>query len=132
MAEYGFVPTNVGLAQEINQALLEKAVKFTHVAFGDGDNNLSPAQTALVNERTRRVVNDIKAVPGDRRTYKIECAIPPDVGGFSITEAGLFDEFGNLCYVAKYTGTYKPLLAEGASEDFLVVLYITVSDVANI
>lgn len=53
-------------------------------------------------------------------------------GGFYIREAGIFDDDGDLIYIANLATRYKPLPAEGGASDLSVTLVSTVSNLANL
>ncbi|HBX3785367.1 TPA: phage tail protein, partial [Klebsiella pneumoniae subsp. pneumoniae] len=56
-----------------------------------------------------------------------EMIIPPEVGGFTIREAALFDDAGVCMAVANVPETYKPALAEGSGRFTILRIWLAVS-----
>ncbi|HBU6886494.1 TPA: phage tail protein, partial [Klebsiella pneumoniae] len=63
---------------------------------------------------------------------RAEMIMPPQVGGFWLREAGLFDEDGVCLAVASLAPSYKPLLAEGSGRLQALNIWIAVSSTADI
>jgi phage-related tail fiber protein len=76
-------------------------------------NNPDDEQTSLINERFRTQLNSLK-LSDTENIIIAEMIIPPEVGGFTIREAALFDDAGVCMAVANVPETYKPALAEGS------------------
>ncbi|MSJ21912.1 phage tail protein, partial [Escherichia coli] len=71
-------------------------VIFSWMSVGDGGGSVTipgDEQTALVNERFRTQLNSLKLSDTDSIIIA-EMIIPPEVGGFTIREAALFDDDG--------------------------------------
>lgn len=58
--------------------------------------------------------------------------MPPEVGGFTIREAALFDDAGVCMAVASVPETYKPLLGEGSGRFTVLRIWLIVSSTENI
>ncbi|MGF0295358.1 phage tail protein, partial [Escherichia coli] len=63
---------------------------------------------------------------------RTEMIILPQVGGFWLREAALYDEDGVCLAVASLPESYKPLLAEGSGRLQSVNLWIAVSNTADV
>lgn len=131
-SEYGCFLTNLGLAAITNAFLLGETVALTHIAVGDGDDPITQDMTELHSERARVAVNRISRSPEDDTIFETDGYIPADVGGWNITEAGLFDEDGNLFAVSKYPPTYKPALESGAAVDLQIRLLFRTENADNV
>ncbi|EQC3936799.1 phage tail protein, partial [Klebsiella pneumoniae] len=61
-----------------------------------------------------------------------EMLIPPQVGGFTMREAALYDEDGVCLAVANMPETYKPLLAEGSGRFSVIRIQLAVASTADV
>lgn len=105
-------------------------VIFAQMSVGDGG-GITPTpndeQSSLVNELYRTQLNSLK-ISGDNSDIIIaEMIIPPEVGGFTIREAALFDSEGECMAVASVPETYKPALAEGSGRFTILRIWLAVS-----
>ncbi|MBD7350018.1 phage tail protein [Klebsiella pneumoniae] len=102
---------------------------FSQMSVGDGGGGAttpSEEQTSLVNELFRTHLNSLKL--SDTESIIIaEMIIPPEVGGFTIREAALFDDDGECMAVANVPETYKPALAEGSGRFTILRIWLAVS-----
>ena len=112
----------------------EKVI-FSHMAVGDGNGNTprpDDEQESLVNELFRTSLNSFKVVDNENNVIAAEMIIPPEVGGFTIREAALFDEDGNCLAAASTPETYKPQLSEGSGRFTILRMWIAVSSTENV
>ncbi|MFW7765848.1 phage tail protein [Klebsiella pneumoniae] len=104
-------------------------VVFSQMSVGDGGGSATipdEDQTSLVNELFRTQLNSLKL--SDTESIIIaEMIIPPEVGGFTIREAALFDDDGECMAVANVPETYKPALAEGSGRFTILRIWLAVS-----
>ncbi|GAA6598582.1 hypothetical protein nublan013_42130 [Klebsiella pneumoniae] len=104
-------------------------VVFSQMSVGDGGGSAttpSEWQTSLVNELFRTQLNSLKL--SDTESIIIaEMIIPPEVGGFTIREAALFDDDGECVAVANVPETYKPTLADGSGRFTILRIWLAVS-----
>ncbi|HHZ7353200.1 TPA: phage tail protein, partial [Klebsiella pneumoniae] len=63
---------------------------------------------------------------------RAEMVMQPQVGGFWLREAGLYDDAGDCLAVANLPPSYKPMLAEGAGRLQAINLWIAVSNTADV
>ncbi len=102
---------------------------FSQMSVGDGGGSAttpSDGQTALVNERFRTQLNSLK-LSDTENIIIAEMIIPPEVGGFTIREAALFDDTGACMAVANVPETYKPALVEGSGRFTILRIWLAVS-----
>lgn len=128
--KYYALLTNVGAAKLANATALGGQVEITQMAVGDGNGALptpNPAQTALVHELRRALLNTLTIDPVNTNQIIAEQVIPEDVGGWWIREIGLFDKDGDLIAVANCAETYKPLLQEGSGRVQVIRVILIVS-----
>lgn len=105
-----------------------KAV-FSQMSVGDGGGSATVPgneQTSLVNECFRTQLNSLK-LSDTENIIIAEMIIPPEVGGFTIREAALFDDAGVCMAVANVPETYKPALAEGSGRFTILRIWLAVS-----
>ncbi len=108
-------------------------IKLSELALGDaGGASYDPdgSESVLRNEVHRIAIASITQDVQNPAWLVIEAIIPPDVGGWWIREAGVFDEDGNMFAIAKYPETYKAQLSDGTASTLTIqiVLQITNSD----
>lgn len=104
-------------------------VIFAEMSVGDGGGSATTPddeQTALVNERFRTQLNSLK-LSDTENIIIAEMIIPPEMGGFTIREAALFDDAGVCMAVANVPETYKPALAEGSGRFTILRIWLAVS-----
>ncbi|MCJ7360610.1 phage tail protein [Klebsiella quasipneumoniae] len=104
-------------------------VVFSQMSVGDGGGSATipgEEQTSLVNELFRTQLNSLKLSDTDSIIIA-EMIIPPEVGGFTIREAALFDDAGECMAVANVPETYKPALAEGSGRFTILRIWLAVS-----
>ena len=88
--------------------------------------------SGLINEKYRAALNRVEIADMAANVIRTEILIMPQVGGFWIREAALYDEDGECIAVANLAPTYKPLLSEGAGRMQSVNLWIAVSNTAAV
>ncbi|HBX6165251.1 TPA: phage tail protein [Klebsiella pneumoniae] len=104
-------------------------VVFSQMSVGDGRGSATTPgdeQAALINERFRTQLNSLK-LSDNENIIIAEMIIPPEVGGFTIREAALFDDAGVCMAVANVPETYKPALAEGSGRFTILRIWLAVS-----
>jgi len=117
-------------SKKISDAIVNgDRVIFAQMSVGDGGGNATTPdenQTSLVNERFRTQLNSLK-LSDTENIIIAEMIIPPEVGGFTIREAALFDDAGVCIAVANVPETYKPALAEGSGRFTILRIWLAVS-----
>ncbi|MGF1018568.1 phage tail protein, partial [Klebsiella pneumoniae] len=85
-----------------------------------------------VNEVYRAPLNRLVIADLDRNVIRAEMLMMPQVGGWWLREAALFDDRGICLAVASLPPSYKPLLEQGAGRMSTVNIYITVNNIADV
>ncbi|MDN0081615.1 phage tail protein [Crenobacter sp. SG2305] len=132
---YYAILTAIGEAKLANATALGTTLKLTAMAVGDGGGSTPQPdrdQKKLVNEKRRAPLNSLYVDPLNPSQIVAEQIIPEDVGGWWIREGGLYDPDGNLCAVANFPDTYKPLLASGSGRVQTIRIVLVVSNTAAV
>lgn len=132
---FSAVLTPEGEAAIARAALSGEPVGFSYMAVGDGG-GISPVTasliTGLINEMYRAPLNRLVIADQSANVIRAEMIMPPQVGGFWLREAALYDDDGVCLAVANLPESYKPLLAEGSGRLYSVNLWIAVSNTADV
>lgn len=131
MAEFFCMLTDTGKGLLANAVALGTQMRLTHMAIGDGGGPgaaVTEAMDALAHEVHRAPLNDLVTIEGDPYVVKAEMVIPPDVGGWTVREAGLFTNTGVLFAVALMPESYKPALADGSTMELRVRMLMEVTN----
>lgn len=129
------VLTAAGERRMTEAALSGEPVGFSYMGVGDGGGTLyqpHAEQAGLVNELYRAPLNRLVIADSGANIIRAEMVILPQVGGFWLREAALYDDEGVCLAVANLPESYKPLLAEGSGRLQSVNLWIAVSNTADI
>ncbi|MFS7242326.1 phage tail protein [Serratia proteamaculans] len=127
--------TKSGAEKLAAAAVSGEKVGFTQMAVGDGGGIIPTPdenQTALVNECFRTYLNSLKVVDSDKNIIAAEMIIPPQIGGFTMREAALFDDAGICLAIASMPETYKPLLYEGSCRFSIIRIWLSVSSTGSV
>lgn len=127
--------TAVGEAKLANAAALGTQLQISRMAVGDGNGNLpvpSRTQTALINERYRADLNELKVDPNNASQIIAELVIPETEGGYWLREMGLYDATGALIAVSNCPPSYKPQMAEGSGRTQVLRMVLIVSSTAAV
>lgn len=133
--KYYSVVTDIGRAQIANALLMETQIELTHMAVGDGNGSeVLPkgSETQLANEVYRGPVNYLGKVANDPAQIIAKLIILPNVGGFTVREAGLFDVDGNLIIYCSLPSMVKPVLPEGTGMDLTVAIQALVGNAIDV
>lgn len=135
MPQFYTLLTDTGQAKIANAVALGGTIEITELAVGDGGGSLptpDSGATALINEVRRAAINASQTDPDNPSWIVVEQVLPPDVGGWTIREIGIYDVDGDLIGIGNYPETYKPVLAEGSSRTQTVRFVLEVSDTAAV
>lgn len=127
--------TQAGREKIAAASVTGEKVLFSLMAVGDGDGGpveLRDSQDGLANEHYRTQLNSLKIQDNQKNIISAEAIIPPEIGGFTIREAALYDEDGVCMAVARVPETYKPALAEGSGRFTVLRIWLIVSSTENI
>ncbi|RKR02589.1 tail-collar fiber protein [Kushneria sinocarnis] len=135
MAQYYTLPTAVGEAKLANAIALGGTITISELALGDGGGTLPTPdsdRTALINEVRRAQINTSVVDEDNPNWIVVEQVLPPDVGGWTIREVGLYDADGDMIAYGNYPETYKPQLSEGSGRTQTIRFVMQVSDTAAV
>lgn len=126
--------TAAGVNAMTRAVMNNEPISITEMAVGDGGgNNINPdGMQELVNEVYRAPLNRLVIADLDRNVIRAEMLMMPQVGGWWLREAALFDDRGICLAVASLPPSYKPLLEQGAGRMSTVNIYITVNNIADV
>lgn len=133
--KYSTIITQAGKDKLAAAALSGESVGFAYMAVGDGGGELpvpDASWTGLINERYRAPLNRLVIADQAANIIRAEMIMLPQVGGFWLREAALYDDEGECLAVASLPESYKPLLAEGSGRLHAVNLWIAVSSTENV
>ena len=126
--------TSAGERKFAAAAVSGEPVNFSEMAVGDGGGivpDLSENDD-LVNELYRAPLNRVVIADQGANIIRTEMIMMPQVGGFWVREAGLYDSEGVCIAVATVPPSYKPLLAQGSGRLHAVNIWIAVSSTADV
>lgn len=129
---YKAVLTNEGVRRFASAALSGVPVGFAEMAVGDGELTDHESRTGLVSERYRAPLNRVVIADQAANVIRTEMIMMPQVGGFWLREAALYDDEGECLAVADLPPSYKPLLDQGAGRLQSVNLWIAVSNTVDV
>jgi len=135
MPQFYTVLTDIGQSKLANAVALGQTIEITELAVGDGNGSLptpETSRTALVNQVRRAPINLSEVDDQNPNWVVVEQVLPPDVGGWTIREVGIYDVDGDLIGYGNYPETYKPVLAEGSSRTQTIRFVMEVSDTAAV
>ncbi|HBX1489451.1 TPA: phage tail protein [Klebsiella pneumoniae] len=135
MQKYFAILTAEGERKMAEAALSGEPVGFSHMGVGDGGGTLPQpyaTQTGLINELYRAPLNRLVIADGGANIIRAEMVMFPQVGGFWLREAALYDDDGVCLALANLPPSYKPLLAEGSGRQQAVNLWIAVNNTADV
>ncbi|MCD4511539.1 phage tail protein [Brucella pseudogrignonensis] len=134
MAQNSFaLMTNVGRAKEAAALANGTAVVITHIAIGDGTTVPSGGETSLYHEVARKAVSGHGTVVGASNVAYFDIFLEASEGPFTIREAGLIDQDGDLIAIAYYDPPIsKPTPTSGQTVEGTVRLQVAFSNIANI
>ncbi|MBZ5876007.1 phage tail-collar fiber domain-containing protein [Chromohalobacter israelensis] len=135
MPQFYTLPTVIGEAKIANAIALGSTIEITKLAIGDGGGSLPKPdsdRTSLVNEIRRAAINTSVVDDDNPNWIVVEQVLPPDVGGWTIREVGLYDADGDLIAYGNYPETYKPVLSEGSGRTQTIRFVMQVSDTAAV
>ncbi|BBQ88107.1 phage tail protein [Raoultella ornithinolytica] len=132
--KYLAVLTPAGEMKLAAAALNNEPVGFSVMAVGDGGGMLPDpvGRSALVNERFRAPLNRLVIADQEANVIRAEMIMLPQVGGFWLREAALYDDEGVCLAVASLPPSYKPELAQGSGRLSAVNMWIAVSRTSDV
>lgn len=128
---YFCILTEAGRAQIANALAMGRTISLTHMAVGDGGGApIVPVETmeTLVGEQYRAEINRLAIKDDDPGHVIVELVIPSSEGGWTLREAGLFDDNGDMVAIANYPETYKPTASEGGITEQTIRLHLIMTE----
>lgn len=127
------VMTTLGRAKEAAALANATKITITQIAIGDGATVPSGGETALYHEVARKTISGHGTVVGAANVAYFDCYLAAGDGPYTIKEAGLYDDVGDLIAIAHYDPPInKPVPASGQTVEGTVRLEVAFSDVANV
>jgi phage-related tail fiber protein len=124
MTTYSATLTNAGAALYARALATNTPIVLATAAVGDGGGGdiatPDPTRSALVNQVYSGPITSLSVDPGNPSLMWAELDIPPNIGGFTVREVGLFTSSGVLFAISNFPDTYKPLVANGSSADLVI------------
>ncbi|MCX4027205.1 phage tail protein [Endozoicomonas sp. SM1973] len=138
--QYYNLLTEVGKAKLTNATLMGGKLKLTKIKVGDGgadegkETFPNESATSLIRERWTGNLTNLSVDPYNKNWVIAEALIPVDVGGFYVTEFGLYDDEGDLICIGKYPSTYKPLIPQssGTSNSLYLKVILQIANASNV
>jgi len=124
MSDYRTYVTQTGFGLERDAKFNSTSVDFAVLVVGDGvlpDAESPATQTDLIHQ-VREYAITIEKDDKDLNVWIARAEIPAADGGFTIREAGIKTESGELYAYARQAGDYKPLLEEGQGKSYTIRL----------
>lgn len=139
--QYYVLVTQAGLALEAASHASGQPLRLASIAVGDGlTSGTAPSasayfdeyhpdgsETALRGERWRGPLTKLAPHPSTPSWWQAEIALPDEVGGWYITEVGLYTEDGTLYAIAKYPPSLKPQWSQGSGRQMYITLIFQMS-----
>ncbi|EMH93357.1 phage tail protein [Klebsiella pneumoniae] len=135
MQQYSALLTEAGKNRVASAAITGQTVGFHYMGVGDGIRDASSpegAGDALISERYRAPLNRVVIADQSANVIRTEMIILPQVGGFWLREAALYDDEGVCLAVASLPPSYKPQLEEGSGRLQSVNIWIAVSNTESV
>ena len=129
--KYYTIFTQIGKAIVANAIATQTKVNFDKIVLGDSaGEHYEPTQmqTELKNKVWEGKVSSITIDKENPNWVVVEAAIPGNVGGFMIREAGILDDKGQLLVVSKCPISYKPKAEDGTIKDLIIRLIVEVAN----
>ncbi|UWF67371.1 MULTISPECIES: phage tail protein [unclassified Brucella] len=125
--------TNLGRAKEAAAIANGTAVVITHIAIGDGTTVPSGGETTLYHEVARKAISGHGTVVGASNVAYFDIFLEASEGPYTIREAGLIDQDGDLIAIARYDPPIsKPIPSSGQTVEGTIRLEVGFSNIANI
>ncbi|TDK65966.1 phage tail protein [Sapientia aquatica] len=135
-AQFSTILTATGRAKLASAMAVNTPLSLTKMAVGSGEREgyyiPTEDQQQLKTERWRGNINSLQVDRDDPKRLVAELIIPLEVGGFTIREVGLFDEFDALIAVGNFPDSYKPTLQAGSNKQLYVRMVLAVSNTAAV
>lgn len=130
--EYKTLVTTIGKNKIAAAVQGSGKVNITHAAVGNGGGAyyIPTADMIALNgevwrgEIAGKWINEQSANMAD-----VKVILPADVGGFTVREAALFDEDGDMIAICNMPDTEKSVITTGAAGTLTIIMHIVLTDV---
>ena len=137
------MPTFKTLVTDVGQRKITEAtmnggkINIIEAAVGDGNGNYyipTTSQIELKRETWRGEIAFKQINAENRKIIDVKVIIPADVGNFTVREAGLFDDEGDMIVICNTPSTEKVTAIAGSASTLTLFMHIIFSnmDVVNI
>ena len=134
MTTYCAVLTNAGAALYAAALASNTPIQLATMAVGDGGGSPvatpDPTRTSLVNQVYSTSIGNLSVDPGNANLMWAEMVLPPNVGGFTVREVGIFTASGTLFAICNFPDTIKAVAASGSTNDLVINFGMIVSNTA--
>ena len=127
--------TAAGKAKIANALPTGQKVNLTKMKFGDSNGAYytpNENQTDLKNTVYECNITTVGVDEKNPNWITLTSVIPPEIGGFTIREIGVYDDTNTLIAVGKYPETYKPVLDNGSTKELYVKMTLEVSNTNSV
>lgn len=128
---YGTIVTDMGVHLMAMATLEGRKVNITQFAVGDGDGAYYQPNSSMLelkNEKWRGDVSSVSVNDQSSNMIDVVAVIPSNVGGWTIREMGIFDEFGNLVVICNTPDTEKVVITSGAAGEIELTMHVEISN----
>ncbi|UXM94323.1 phage tail protein [Bartonella sp. HY329] len=134
MAQQTFaLMTTKGRAKEAAALASGTSINISHIAIGSGETVPSGGETKLYREVLRKAISGNGLVAGSENTAYFDIFLNASEGPFTIREAGLLDDEGDLIAIAYYDPPInKPVPTSGQTVEGIIRIEVAFSNIANI
>ena len=134
---YSATLTNVGASQVADAIAQGTTLTWVKMALGDGNGSavtVDASRTSLVNEQYRAPLNDLVRDSANPNTIVGTLVVPPETGGWTIREFGIYDNAAtpNLVAYGETPEIEKPASSAGTGINLRLRFKLVVSADANI
>lgn len=130
--KYRTLVTDIGNAKIAKAALIGEKVNVIEAAVGDGGGAYyvpTADMAALKNEKWRGPIQAKAINPDSKNMVDVKFRLDGTVGGFTIREAGLFDEDGDLIAVCNMPDTEKAVILDGISSTLTILMHTIITNI---
>lgn len=123
--------TAAGKAKIANAIPTGQKINLTKIKFGDSNGAYYEPTENQTDIKHMVYESNITTVSVDEKNpnwITLTSIIPPETGGFTIREIGVYDDTNTLIAIGKYPETYKPILDNGSTKELYVKMTIEVSN----
>ncbi len=129
--KYKTIVSAIGKQKIANATLNGTKVNITQAAVGDGGGAYylpHADMTALVAEKWRGDIAGKWINEQYENMIDVKIVLPTEVGGFTVREAALYDEDGDLIVICNMPDTEKVTIVTGSAGQLTILIHIVLTD----